>query len=195
MEDYFERNVRGIFTKTNWPGLSSASFSNFSPAVFLLKGNESISEKTDQQTIASMFASANAPSEQPIGTSQIAAPKSGYCRSVITFPQLLIHTYRIHRYKNQMGDFAPTFHVARLIEIFEELGSKSIQEIESFFLLLWQTRFTLDKYIIKWTADVDSKEQYLELSRMNKNSDHYFGRNLLDDASQAGGFDALLEFQ
>jgi hypothetical protein len=183
MEDYFERNVRRIFTKTDWSVLLSSDFSIFSESVFLLKGDESIPEKGDAETIASMFAYTGEDSTQPGKKEGPEVQKGGYCRSIITFPQLLIHTYRIHRHKNGYMDFAMTFQGDRLIRIFEELVAKGDKEIEAFFRLLWETRFILDKYIIKWTADLDSRDMYLEITGITKNSDHYFGRSPLEKSA------------
>jgi len=100
-----------------------------------------------------------------------------FCRSIISFGQLLLHTYRIHLKKEGRSDFTGTFHVNRLIEIFNEMAErKDKEEIERFFYLLWDVRYLFDKYILKWISDIDTKSESLELVNCNKNEEGYYSR-------------------
>jgi len=98
-----------------------------------------------------------------------------YCRSIINFGQLLLHTYRIHLKLENKPDFEGTFHNNRIIEIFS--GIKDPEEIKRFITRLWDVRLLFDKYIIKWVSDTNTKSETLELLNINKNSDNYYNRS------------------
>ena len=92
-----------------------------------------------------------------------------YCRSIISFSQLLLHTYRIFRHENQknMGDFKESFHSNKLIEIFKDLIIEDEQTIKDFFKCLWEVRFVFDKEVVKWVSE-ENKEEILSLSSVSK---------------------------
>lgn len=181
MNDYFERNVRSIFPHTDWSKLRGSDFANFDPVVFLFSNPVDVSEDKQKATVSSIF-NGTSPAGDVLPMGDQIAKQNGYCRSVISFSQLLIHAYRIHLFKRGGQDFGHTFHSGKLIKIFDGLVAARRDEIKDFFKLLWQIRFTFDKYIVKWTADLDSKQEYLELSRVSK-SENYFGRAIMEKSA------------
>lgn len=95
-----------------------------------------------------------------------------YCRSIINFGQLLLHTYRIHLQEEGKADFEGTFHVNRLLEIFKPLQETSeSDEIIRFLERLWILRQLFDKYVIKWISDLSSKSENLELVNINRSDE------------------------
>ncbi|WP_231490333.1 DUF262 domain-containing protein [Pedobacter sp. Leaf170] len=183
MGDYFERNVRKIFIHSNWAGIHKSQFATFDPQRFLLSSEDDIQQTVEKTTISAIFYGQYTV-EISVASAEEKQHTLGFCRSVISFSQLLIHTYRIHLFRQNRRDFAPVFHPSKLIEIFEALCAAPQEEIKQFFALLWEIRFILDKYVIKWTADLDTKDEYLELSRVSKNEKNSFTRNIMDKSAQ-----------
>lgn len=188
MNDYFERNVRKIFNTSNWRKLNKKDFLEFNEAHFsfenkaesisLSKGY-TISEITNNQVEAF---SESLVSEEEKKSNEIN------CRSIINFGQLLLHTFRIYLYKNEKEDFAGTFHVNRLIEVFKYFENTSEEEVKEFIKLLWEVRAVFDLHIVKWITNLDSKEEHLELSSLNRHDQRdnysYFGRNVLEKSEE-----------
>jgi len=96
------------------------------------------------------------------------------CRSIIKFPQLLTHAYRIFLYNNNEQDFEKPFHSDKLLQIFETLTKKDEQSIKEFFKCLWKVRWDFDKYVVKWIS-TDEREVELLLTSISK-QDNYFIR-------------------
>jgi hypothetical protein len=88
-------------------------------------------------------------------TDQTALPSLA-CRSIISFPSLLILTYRLFRFRNKQEDIEKPLQENSLLEIFkglvasEEPEKEKAEEVEKFFKLLWTVRWHFDKYIVKW---------------------------------------------
>lgn len=78
------------------------------------------------------------------------------CKSIISFPSLLILTYRLFRFRNKQEDIEKPLQENSLLEIFkglvasEEPKKGKDEEVEKFFKLLWTVRWHFDKYIVKW---------------------------------------------
>jgi uncharacterized protein with ParB-like and HNH nuclease domain len=180
MNNFFERNARVSFPTTKWNQINLTEHIIFNETVFKF-------QNTDTETLEDIF-SIDSLILQDIDTYEYPSKKSYnekerdseevYCRSIINFGQLLLHTYRIHLKREGRSDFLGTFHVKRLIEIFKELEErKDIEEIKRFFLLFWAVRYLFDKYIIKWFSDVNSKTESLELVNFNRNEKSYYSRS------------------
>ncbi len=182
MNNFFERNVRNSFPITDWHAINLCNFIEFDKSIFLYdKQIQDVSDETDNQ----LFVIDNLPNEsidlyvenKKEASDEKRESEEIYCRSIINFGQLLLHTYRLHLKSEDLADFEGTFHVNRLIEIFKELEKRNnSEEIKRFFLLLWKVRFLFDKYIIKWISDVDTKTENLELLNCNKNAESYYSR-------------------
>lgn len=178
MNNFFERNIRISFPNTDWNRINLSEFIPFRKDTFLYADTQSgyntanaesfTIDAIDLQTIESY--------KEPDKTSGKDDRKSEeiYCRSIINFGQLLLHTYRIHLKLENKPDFEGTFHVNRVIEIFNNLTEP--EEIKRFILRLWDVRLLFDKYIVKWVSDTDTKIESLELLNINKNSDNYYSR-------------------
>ncbi len=90
-------------------------------------------------------------------TDQTALPSLA-CRSIISFPSLLILTYRLFRFRNKQEDIEKPLQENSLLEIFkglvasEEPEKEKAEEVEKFFKLLWTVRWHFDKYIVKYLS-------------------------------------------
>lgn len=180
--NFFERNVRDSFPKTDWAKIDLCKFNEFDKNKFLF---EELNISSDAEDLNSPFKidDLNSQTFEPYTESkkefQDEKRKSEevYCRSIINFGQLLLHTYRLHLRNEDLPDFEGTFHVNRIIEIFKPIEERNdAKEIKRFFILLWKVRFLFDKYVVKWISDVDTKTEQLELVNFNKNTTHYYTR-------------------
>lgn len=102
-------------------------------------------------------------------------------RSILSFPQLLLHTLRIYLYKNNKEDIQ-RINEKELLSIFDTYfftskeEKKENQEKESieFIDLLTQVREVFDKYVIKWVEIEEKKETHL-IKKIRKQNQKYRG--------------------
>jgi uncharacterized protein with ParB-like and HNH nuclease domain len=180
MNNFFERNTRMSFPNSAWNNINLEKLVPFDSNVFKYE-NKTENSQLDNSifSIDDIDLSALSQYNSPKSKSTDEDRKSDeiYCRSVISFAQLLLHTYRIHLQRENLKDFEGTFHVSRLIEIFKEIENRnSADEIKRFFILLWEIRYLFDKYITKWISDIDTKTESLELINFNRNKESYYSR-------------------
>ncbi|GEO11800.1 DUF262 domain-containing protein [Segetibacter aerophilus] len=181
--NFFERNVRNSFPNTNWARVDLTKFNEFDKATFLFEDLNQTLDSNATQSLFTIESLRHYKYEPYIESKNVIMDEKResdevYCRSIITFGQLLLHTYRLHLRIEKKPDFEGTFHVNRLIEIFKELENrKDPDEIKRFFKLLWKVRFLFDKYVIKWITDLDTKTEYLELVNINKNAENNYSRS------------------
>lgn len=182
--NFFERNIRDSFPKTDWAKINLCDYNEFDKNVFLIE--DCHPETINTQNISHIFTIDNLALEiiEPYSenkkdiSDEERDSEEVFCRSIINFGQLLLHTYRLHLRSEGFSDFEGTFHVNRLIEIFKPLEERNNPvEIKRFFLLLWKVRYLFDKYVIKWVSDVDTKIEQLELLNINRNSSNYYSRS------------------
>lgn len=177
MNNFFERNVKTTFPKTSWNNVDLTNSINFDQTVFLYDNiQQNTDNDTKQFTIDDVLLGDIVIYKEGGKTNENAARESEeiYCRSIINFGQLLLHTYRIHLKMEGLTDFEGTFHTNRIIEIFS--GLKEPDEIKRFIKRLWSIRFLFDKYIIKWISDTNTKNETLELLNVNRNADSSYSR-------------------
>lgn len=188
MSSFFERNARVSFPETHWEGVNLTGFVSFDQSVFKYKTDESdqiksnkmfriddlsVDELKDYQFPSKLYENEEGRKSEDV-----------YCRSIINFGQLLLHTYRIHLHREELDDFQGTFHVNRLIEVFSELNDRNdSDEIKRFFRLLWEVRYVFDKYVIKWVADLETKNESLEIMNFNRNQESYYTRSKYEKSS------------
>lgn len=172
MENYFERNVRKVFPNANWESLEPGDLkdlSNFksheNQAVFSDSSRQglSISELHSEIMTGSQFENTV---QNEFETYELDT-ETVYCRPIIKFPLLLIHTYRIHLALNNQLDIGPRLKSDRLLEIFQPLADASEDDIKKFIELLWKVRYYFDASVIKWVETDDSTDSILGLTYQN----------------------------
>ena len=99
------------------------------------------------------------------------------CRSIISFPQLLLHTYRIFLNKRMEDDFSLPFHTDKLLQIFSDLTIKDEDTIKDFLKCLWNVRFVFDKEVVKWIYKEDDKNDVLQLTSISKADNSFLRTN------------------
>lgn len=181
MNNFFERNVRISFSKTKFLEIDFSKYVEFDKSIFLYEFSDSDEVENDENDflidniVKERVKEYEVPSESDQKEDRLS--DEIYCRSIINFGQLLLHTYRLHLKKERKNDFDGTFHVNRLNEIFKSLELRNDQEeVKRFFLLLWKVRYLFDKYVVKWISDVETKTDFLELTSINKGSENYYTR-------------------
>jgi uncharacterized protein with ParB-like and HNH nuclease domain len=180
--NFFERNVRDSFPKTDWSKVDLCKFIEFDKTKFLfVELNNGLNNEVTSSifTIDELTSEACDPyvESKKEGLDEERESEEVFCRSIINFGQLLLHTYRLHLRIEGEADFEGTFHVNRIIEIFKPFEKRNDPaEIKRFLELLWKVRFLFDKYVVKWISDVDTKTEQLELININKNNTNYYTR-------------------
>lgn len=83
-------------------------------------------------------------------------------RSILSFPQLLLHTLRIYLFKNGYDDIQ-RINEKELLHIFSKYFYDKLDEKASkkFIELLATVREVFDKYVIKWVEESENNENHL----------------------------------
>lgn len=172
LENYFERNLRKVFVNAPWNELTFEDLAYFKAEKFVVDKNGE--EKGSGFTIAqidqglrNIDTSKNVEAETDYGEYDLEV-ETVYCRSIISFSLLLIHTYRIYLSRKEgAADIKHRVHSDKLIEIFEPLTKADESEVIAFFELLWQVRFQFDRWVVKWVEHDDSKDKKLSLTNQS----------------------------
>jgi uncharacterized protein with ParB-like and HNH nuclease domain len=163
MNNYFENNVKSIFSATDWEIVTEEMFSSYDENVFtFVKDSSDSGGEVNSKTILEIIKSEY--SEQ--GTTENKKDAKMRCKSVIPFSLLLLHTYRIFRNKNSEEDFQHLFDKKKLLDNFQDTVKMDKTELECFFKLLWQVRYVFDRYIVKWRFD--NEENLTESDEVEK---------------------------
>ncbi len=182
MNNFFERNARTSFPASDWNRIDLTKFVEFSADVFKystdtpnangeLKSDFRIDDIDINEIGDYTFNKKIYENESNRDSEEI------YCRSIISFEQLLLHAYRLHLKVENKEDFKGTFHANRLIEVFKELENRNdSEEVKRFIKLLWKVRYLFDKYIIKWVSDTNTKNETLEVVNFTRNEKSYYSR-------------------
>lgn len=189
MQSFFEKNVFISFPSTNRNEINLNKLVPFNELTFIYKklGIVEVNHeefKIDDIDIETIKAENYQNRTNVDDEWQHEESDEIHCRSIINFGQLLLHTYRIHLHIEKRDDFQGTFHVNRIIEIFDEMKKRGDkEEIIRFFLLLWKIRYLFDKYIVKWISDVDTKIEALDIVNISKNDNGYYSRTKYEKSS------------
>jgi hypothetical protein len=165
LTNYFERNVRRLFPKADWQRLRFEDLAQFDAERFPQEDNEigdvvgqtlvelaRLPEPERTSSDSGAKASATSPEEED---------EEIYCRSIISFPLLLMHAFRIYRAERKLGDIESRLNAARFSDCFENFV-KSADESEAmeFIECLWRVRYQFDKWVPKWLQrDGDDSER------------------------------------
>lgn len=171
LENYFERNLRKVFLNADWNSIEATDLAEFDNERFVKQGEDneaatglSLQEIIDQsgQSASSGNGNNSDPDEPDLEVETV------YCRSIISFPLLLIHTYRIYRARKGLPDIEQRLHADKLLEIFEPLTQGAESEVKEFVQLLWQVRYQFDRWVVKWVQHDDSTDEQLRLSDLSR---------------------------
>lgn len=97
-------------------------------------------------------------------------------RSILTFPQLLLHALRIYLVNNGTQDIHK-INEKELLQIFKEnFTDITEKKVKSFIQLLWKVREVFDKYVIKW-VELEPKKEELTLKKIFLQNNKYKGKS------------------
>lgn len=174
LDNYFERNLRQTFEKVDWNVLEYKDLSWLSDA-FMQSENVPSTELGAGKSVASMLAeviAGDAPenAKEPLqsdGTENIDS-ETVYCRSIISFELLLIHTLRIFCAQNGWNDLDPRIKAGNLLACFDVLVKQDEIQIKAFIELLWQVRYQFDTWVVKWVEHDDREDPHLRLTSISR---------------------------
>jgi len=92
-------------------------------------------------------------------------------RSILTFPQLLLHTLRIYLFQNGKRDINRINEKELLLTFKNYLKIEDETEAKNFIRLLWEVRVCFDLYIIKWVKTEPNEEVHL-IKKLYKNNQY-----------------------
>jgi len=184
MNSYFERNVKQLFPSFD-ESIDLTKPTDFDENLFRLKGDTENME-SPKLTVSDLIINVEKYATVKSSEQNIEQDSEDvYCRPIISFGQLLIHTYRLHLYNKGKGDIDGTFHVNRLLDIFKPLiKSNDQEEIKDFFKLLWKVKFLFDKYVVKWVTDFENKEDERLTIMVASNSNNSYSRKAPENPSE-----------
>lgn len=185
-ENYFERNLRQLFPNAKWSDLKYNSLKQYSDEIFTINSADKEEYHSKGKTLADLLgeieagdASENVTPLEPIDIQENLDEEIVYCRSIIGFELLLIHTLRIFCAQRDWGDVNPRIKAGNLMECFACLIEKDEVIITAFIKLLWEVRYQFDTWVVKWVEHDDIGDPQLRLtaiSRSPSNNTYYINR-------------------
>jgi len=177
MENYFERNVRKLFPEAPWENIEYSDLSEFNKNLFTKNSKDTKSETNKNGlTVKEIVDKKKQEDYQNIYTKSEfkvyeLEQETVYCRPIISFSLLLIHTLRIHfalSSEDDKKDILTRVHKDKLLETFKDFIKSDEADLKAFILRLWQVRHQFDKWIIKWIERDDSNDEQLRLTYLSK---------------------------
>src|SRR5690625_1781407 len=173
-ENYFERNVRASFD-ADWNAITYADLSCYSSKLIIKKENDHLDKdfKAAGKTLSQLLIENTETklSEQKSKTiehEENSDKTAVYCRSIISFELLLIHTLRIFNAQQGWQDLEPRIRSGNLLACFELLLKEDEVTIKAFFKLLWQVRYQFDTWVMKWVEYDDDQGEQLRLTYLSR---------------------------
>lgn len=170
-DNYFERNLRQIFKNADWQTLEYTDLANYQAELFPLVSSSNSVQRVGKSIaeIASGSLDFDVDPEQSESQSDDFDDETVYCRSIISFELLLIHTLRIFCTQKSWDDLTPRIRASNLMLCFEGLLQHDERTIKSFIELLWQVRYQFDTWVVKWVEHDDREDAQLRLTSISKN--------------------------
>lgn len=185
LENYFERNLRQLFPDTDWNRLAYKELNCVSHH-FVDNTAASDNDNAKGKTLAVLLSEVNAgdapdnvKTSEPDDTAADIDDETVYCRSIIGFELLLIHSLRIFCAQKGWPDLKPRIKAGNLMACFDELLKQDESVIKDFIKLLWQVRFQFDTWVVKWVEHDDREDPQLRLTSISRSlskSSYYINR-------------------
>lgn len=176
LNNYFERNARKVFTASDWGNIQDVQLSSFYLTTLKLVNTDSTITKgltltaivNDQEILDKL-------KQKPTNNNQAQHTNDDeeiYCRSIISFPLLLLHAFRIYRGLNgNKVDIESRVNGDRLNNAFESFVKIANEnEVKAFLHCLWSVRYQFDKWVVKWVEKAEESAPVLRLSNVNFSS-------------------------
>jgi len=174
MENYFERNLRQLFPNADWNAIEYKHLKAYSDSLFQRGAgdNEGAQDEASVKTLLHLLdevESGDAPDNTEQKEQEDAQDgiedETVYCRSIVSFELLLIHTLRIFCARKQWQDIAARIKASNLMACFECLLKEDETTVKAFIELLWKVRYQFDTWVVKWVEHDDSEDPQLRLTK------------------------------
>lgn len=161
MDDYFERNLRRVFPGASWKTLKADDLAKHNATFFPL--DHAAPQAEMGMTIAQI---AKLERQESAEVKNPTKPIR-YCRPIVSFSLLLMHTYRIYLHQWEEDDVEIRLNDSRLNEYFEDFVTYlDERQAKKFIECLWQVRFQFDRWVVKWLPEQDSTNWHLRLTSL-----------------------------
>jgi hypothetical protein len=172
--DWYDRNTFSFDLKGLLKTLNPASTRSNT-----LKLNQILAGKTNT-------ADTTAPSNGIIGKHpERTEDEDESVRSILSFPQLLLHVLRIFLFQRKLPDLQ-RINEKELLKLFSESNAvRDARTATAFIYLLWQVRFCFDLFVIKWVQTSD--EERHAIKPLVKEKQYYQRTNYLRRRPSEGG--------
>src|SRR5690606_36038871 len=167
---YFESNLRQVFPSADWSTVQYKDLKKPIAELFANNADHSPGERYGK-TLAQLLETGDqendceAPQPTTPANKKTEIPDDTvYCRSIIGFELLLIHTLRIFCAQQGWPDLAPRIKAGNLMSCFESLLRGDELVIKEFIELLWQVRYQFDTWVVKWVEHGDRGDAQLRLT-------------------------------
>src|SRR5690554_3156174 len=189
MENYFERNLRQLFPNADWNAIEYKHLKAYTGSLFERRAddNKGDQDQASGKTLLQLLddvKSGEAPdnTEQKVedDTQDGIEDETVYCRSIVSFELLLIHTLRIFCARKHWPDIAARIKGSNLMACFQCLLKEDETTVKAFVELLWQVRYQFDTWMVKWVEHDDSEDPQLRLtniSRSQSSGKYYINRS------------------
>lgn len=189
MENYFERNLRQLFPNADWNAIEYKHLKAYTGSLFERRAddNKGDQDQASGKTLLQLLddvKSGEAPdnTEQKVedDTQDGIEDETVYCRSIVSFELLLIHTLRIFCARKHWPDIAARIKGSNLMACFQCLLKEDETTVKAFVELLWQVRYQFDTWVVKWVEHDDSEDPQLRLtniSRSQSSGKYYINRS------------------
>lgn len=169
MNGFFERNLRDVFPHAKWENCSYDDLKTFNPEKFYLEGCRP--DQTAAMTLSAIVAQEN------VSDTQEQTPEKDdgededvltHATSILTFPQLLLHTLRIYRHQHgqdDIGSVDPAHLNERFAAFLEECtktpAEAGAKKARQFIECLWTVRHQFDQWVMKRVTDPQSGQSIM----------------------------------
>lgn len=177
MENYFERNLRQLFPNADWNAIEYKHLKAYSGGLFECRAGENLGDQGEASgktllhlldEVESGDAPDNTEQKEQEDAQDGIEDETVYCRSIISFELLLIHTLRIFCARKQWPDIAARIKASNLMACFECLLEEGETTVKAFVELLWQVRYQFDTWVVKWVEHDDSEDPQLRLTYISR---------------------------
>lgn len=163
MQDFFERNLRKVFPDANWKRLKQDDLAGHCVTTFPLK-RVTVGD-VQGMTIAQLAKLSVVESDD----AQARQEPVHYCRPIISFGLLLMHTYRIYLKEHHQDDVEVRLHDSRLNDYFADfIAHATEKQAKTFIECLWAVRYQFDLWVVKWLPEADSQVWNLRQTSVNR---------------------------
>jgi hypothetical protein len=173
LNNYFERNARQLFPLANWHELEFDDLAQYDESRFPLEPATGIVPEINAATaltlaqLAEQATAGHYSNEGKVNPSK-TDNSNRYCRSVIGFPLLLIHAYRIFRARMGEEDIECRVNATQLSKCFEGLVTKGDdKDAINFIHCLWRVRYQFDRWVVKWLQRGGDDAEHLYLGSVS----------------------------